>query len=414
MSIVVTGVGAITALGASIDATWHGLIAGDTGIARISRFDAEGYPAHVGAEVHDTGVSGERARTWRTGTQCFFTAASAALDQAGLDDAARCRAACIAGLSVNYVHHGFLRDVWLRQRDEPSAHLVDAIEDEIRADARHAFRRDGGWQVADVSRALGLGGPRALVDTACASSLHALIEAVRWLRSGLVETVVVGGGCALVNPLSVVAFGRIGALSAARDPRQAARPFDRRRDGFVLGEGGAAIVLEREATAVGRGRRPLARISGVGASTNAASLTDPSPGGLGEAAAICAAIEDAGCPRDSIDLVVAHGTATPRNDVAETGALLSVLGAHAHVVPVVSIKGAVGHTLAAAGMLNVVVAVESIRRGRIPPTCGWGEPDPECMRDHVKEPRAHRIRAALVNAFAFGGQNAAAVVEACA
>ncbi len=427
-SLVITGAGAITALGTDFASTWRAVSAGSTGIANISRFDTEGYPAHVGAEVRTSDLStavrqavtrvggmgdaaGAGGRAWRTGTQCFFVAAAEALEMAGLDGARRVHAACVAGLSVNYVHHGLLREVWRQTRGHDNI-TADALASVIDVDDRQAARRDGGWQLASVAAALGTGGPRALVDTACASSLHALVEAVRWLRLGLADTVVVGGGCALVNPLSVVAFGRIGALSSSRDPVSAARPFDRRRDGFVLGEGGAAIVVEREVDARARGARPLARVRGVAATTNATSMTDPSPGGRGEAAAIRGALADAGMAAASTDLVVAHGTATPKNDVAETQALLAVMGEHARRIPVVSIKGAVGHTLAAAGMLNVVTALASMREAVVPPTCGWIEPDPACPLDHGREARRRQVRTALVNAFAFGGQNAAVVIEA--
>ena len=427
-SLVITGVGAITALGVDFASTWNAVSAGDTGIRTISRFDTQGYPAHVGAEVRlvdlanavreaatragATGdVAGVGGPSWRTGTRCFFVAAAEALDMSGLEGVRRARAACIAGLSVNYVHHDLLRDVWRQTRGHDNLE-ADVLADVIEVDDRQAARRDGGWQLASVAAALGARGPRALVDTACASSLHALIEAVRWLRLGLSDTVIVGGGCALVNPLSVVAFGRIGALSSSRDPAMAARPFDRQRDGFVLGEGGAAIVIERESNALARGARPLARVRGVAATTNATSMTDPSPGGRGEAAAMRGAFADAGIPATAADLVVAHGTATPKNDVAETEALLAVLGEHARRIPVVSIKGAVGHTLASAGMLNVVTALACMRDALVPPTRGWIEPDPACPLDYGREARQCEVRTALVNAFAFGGQNAAVVLEA--
>lgn len=411
-SVVVTGVGAITALGPTHASTWRALARGGCGIAPISRFATEGYPAHVGAEVHDTGVQGERRATWRTGTQCFYTAARDALDMANVSADSRTRVACLAGLSVNYVHHGLLRDAW---RAESAAGDLDTALDAVLAShPRHARRRDGAWQLAQVADALGVSGPQALIDTACASSLHALVEAVRWIRLGFVDAAVVGGGCALVNPLSVVAFGRIGALAGTRDPRGAARPFDRRRSGFVLGEGGAAIVVERESLARARGAPLLARIRGVGTSTNAASMTDPSPGGAGEAVAIHAACGDARVDAASVDLIVAHGTGTPKNDLAEFQALHIVLGHRVDGIPAVSIKGALGHTLPAAGMLNVLVAIESLRTSCVPPTCGFDEPDAACPVSAAPTPRTRDMRIAIVNAFAFGGLNASAIIEGCA
>lgn len=411
-SVVVTGMGAITALGPTLASTWMGLARGVCGIAKISRFVTEGYPAHVGAEVHDTGVQGERLATWRRGTQCFFMAAREALDMANVSADGRRRVACLAGLSVNYVHHGLLRDAW---RAESNAGDLDVALDEVLASQpRYALRRDGAWQLAQVALALGVGGPQTLIDTACASSLHALVEAVRWIRLGIVDAAVVGGGCALVNPLSVVAFGRIGALAGTRIPHDAARPFDRRRSGFVLGEGGAVVVVERESVARARGARVVARIRGVGASTNATSMTDPSPGGAGEAVAIQAACGDAALGTEAVDLIVAHGTGTPKNDVAEFQALHAALGARVLEVPAVSIKGAVGHTLPTAGMLNVIAAVESLRTSCVPPTCGFEQPDPACPVSAAPTARRRDMRMAIVNAFAFGGLNASAIIEGCA
>ena len=217
---------------------------------------------------------------------------------------------------------------------------------------------------------------------------------------------VAGGGCSLVTPLTLLAFGRIGALSPNRDPATASRPFDRSRDGFVLGEGAAVLVLEDLDAARARGARVYAELAGAGMTTSASSLTDPSPDGTSEAAAMTLALQSAALEPDDVDYVAAHGTSTPKNDAIETLAIERAFGGHAARLLVSSLKGHVGHTLAAAGALNAVSAVMAISTGEVPPTVGLRTPDPACQLDYVPGTGRHApVRAALANAFAFGGHN---------
>jgi 3-oxoacyl-[acyl-carrier-protein] synthase II len=224
---------------------------------------------------------------------------------------------------------------------------------------------------------------------------------------------IVGGASGLVTPLAVVAFGRIGALSPQQVPRDASRPFDLRRDGFVLGEGGGAVVLERLDAAERRGARVYAEVAGIALTTNASSLTDPSPGGEAEARAMRLALEDARLRPEAIDYVAAHGTSTRRNDATETAAIKAVFGDHARRLAVSSNKGQLGHTISSAGIFNVLAAAKSIAEGLLPPTANYGVADPACDLDcvpNVARPRV--VRAALANAFAFGGQNASVALTA--
>lgn len=210
----------------------------------------------------------------------------------------------------------------------------------------------------------------------------------------------------MVMPLGLLAFSRIGALTGSTHPDQASRPFDRDRDGFVMGEAGGAIILEEREAARRRGATIYAELAGAGLTTTAASLTDPSPDGEPEARAMETALRDGAIDASQVDCVIAHGTSTPKNDATETVAIKRALGAHAREVLVSSNKGQLGHTLAAAGVCNVIVAALAVARGEVPPTANYRTPDPACDLDYVPNVGRRRpVRAALANAFAFGGHN---------
>jgi 3-oxoacyl-[acyl-carrier-protein] synthase II len=274
------------------------------------------------------------------------------------------------------------------------------------------LRRHGDTMAAAAARLLGVAGPRVTIDTACASGAHAVIEAYRAVARGEVAAMVAGAGSGLVVPVTILAFARIGALTTNADPARASRPFDRLRDGFVLGEGAAALVLEPLAAAQARHAHVYAVIAGAATTVNAHSLTEPSPGGDTEAAAIRLAIAEARVAADAVDYVAAHGTSTPRNDLTETLAIKQALGARAYEIPVSSHKGQLGHTLPAAGAVNVVIAAMAIATQRVPPTAHLDQPDPACDLDYVPHRgRPAAVRVAVANAFAFGGQNAVVVLR---
>jgi 3-oxoacyl-[acyl-carrier-protein] synthase II len=275
------------------------------------------------------------------------------------------------------------------------------------------FRRQGETMASIVSRLLQIGGPTMTNDTACAASSYAVGDAFRLIRRGRVRAMLAGGAAALVSPLSILAFSVIGALSRGEDPEEASRPFDRRRDGFVMGEGAGAVVMESLESAEARGARIYGEITGFGASLNAHTLTDPSPGGAAEAEAMHLALTDGATPAEEVDYVAAHGTSTPKNDATETAAIKRVLGGHAQRVAISSNKGQIGHTISAAGISNLVFTLKAMENGLLPPTMHLKEPDPECDLDYVpNRSRKGKIRNALVNAFAFGGQNAVLAVRA--
>ena len=229
----------------------------------------------------------------------------------------------------------------------------------------------------------------------------------------MTKAMLAGGTCALVTPLAILGFGLLGALSRSPDPEKASRPFDINRDGFVMGEGAGAVVLENLESARARGARIYAELVGYGSTLNAHNMTDPSPDGESEGRAMQMALRDGDVAPDEVDYIAAHGTSTPKNDYAETVAIKRVFRGHAYRLMVSSIKAQIGHTIAAAGVCNLVCAVKAMTEGKVPPTMHLSHPDPECDLDYVpNQSRPASVRAALVNAFAFGGQNAVLAVRA--
>jgi 3-oxoacyl-[acyl-carrier-protein] synthase II len=316
-------------------------------------------------------------------------------------------------MSVNYLDMSLMRDYFrLAVPGKFTLDIKRLLEAGESLPQYAFFRRQGDTMAAVVSRLLGAGGPVMTNDTACAASSYAVGDAFRAIRHGRVRAMLAGGAAALVSPLSILAFAVIGALSRAENPDEASRPFDRRRDGFVMGEGSGAVIMESLESAEERGARIYAEITGFGASLNAHNLTDPSPGGAAEAEAMRLALADAKTAPEEIDYVAAHGTSTPKNDATETAAIKKVLGDHARRTAVSSNKGQIGHTISAAGISNLVFTLKAMENRVIPPTMHLKESDPECDLDYVpNRSRKSEIRNALVNAFAFGGQNAVLAVR---
>ena len=419
--VVVTGLGLVCALGRDLPSAWPRIMAGTTGVAPIRRFDASRYVASVAAEVEDRETDVRLKITpdshLRRGTRLFVEAAREAWRDARLDEALGRRhyvshdIAVAAGTSANYINLGVLVRHWKATRSattvEPDQGAANRRDETAAATASpQFFRRNADWTAAVAARTLGIDGPQIVADTACSASAHAIAHAWQAIRSGRARAFVAGGGCSLVTPLTLLAFGRIGALSPNRDPATASRPFDRSRDGFVLGEGAAVLVLEDLDAARARGATIYAELAGAGMTTSASSLTDPSPDGGSEAAAMRAALASARIDPAAVGYVSAHGTSTPKNDATESTAIEQVFGGHAPRLMVSSVKGQLGHTLAAAGALNAIAAVMAVARGEIAPTGGLTHRDAACRLDYVPGSGRHAaVGAALANAFAFGGHN---------
>jgi 3-oxoacyl-[acyl-carrier-protein] synthase II len=400
--VVVTGMGALTPLGCCLEQYESGLREGRDGVGHIRSFDAARHRVVRAAELQgfepekQIGAP-ERAHMAR-GTQMALVAAAQAIEDARLDLALgdRSRIGVILGTDLGGMpssHHGYqdLHHPYRQRRDVPDSWRALLLDSFIAS-------------VADqVAAAHGLHGTTLVMSTACSAGLHALAVGVDAIRSGESDVMLVGG----VDPLSEMPHAGFGVLRSLASDR--IRPFDKNRDGTILGEAAAVLVLEGEDHARRRGARIRAELAGWGGSTDAYHMTRPDETGQGPARAMKAALEDAGVAPEEIDYVKAHGTATPANDVIETRALKLVFGESTRV-PVSSLKSMIGHSLGASGAVEAVGALLAMGGGFLPPTINLATPDPECDLDYVPNAsRARELRTILVNAFGFGGNNAAVV-----
>jgi 3-oxoacyl-[acyl-carrier-protein] synthase II len=406
--VVVTGLGAITPVGASAPATWEALVAGRSGVGPITSFDASGMPTRIAGEIHGfdpVALLGEkRARRTARFTQLAIAAAREAVADAGLEiDAER---AGRVGVVVNNAVAG-----------------VPETEDNVEALADGGPRRVSPYYVAstianmpacEVAIDLGAHGPVSASALACASGNAALLEARRLILGGEADVVIAGGTDAGIAPVMLAGLANMGPLSERNDdPEGASRPFDRDRDGFVFGEGAVLLLVESEEHARARGARVYGELAGGALTSDAFHMSAPEPSGTYAAAAMTIALERAGVATEDVDWICAHGTATRANDAIEARAIHRAFGERAERVPVSSPKSMVGHLIGAAGALSAMTCVLAIRDGVIPPTINLDAPDPECALDHVPhEARETPVRTAIANAFGFGGQNCVVVLRA--
>jgi 3-oxoacyl-[acyl-carrier-protein] synthase II len=363
----------------------------------------------------ETGLQSIPGDYCRRGARLFLKAATEAYEDSGLGEVEAHPASIgiAAGGSVAY----FDMDVasrFFRMRSPDGRELdMRRFVAEGALPKNNFYRRIGDLMAVLPAKKLGIGGPVMVIDTACAASGHAIGQAFRMVQRGRVKAMLAGGAAALVGPLTVLYFAVLGALSRNPDPKLASRPFDRDRDGFVMGEGGGAVVLEDLDHARARGARIYAELAGYGSSMNGHNLTDPSPNGADEARTMELALQDASLSPEHIDYIAAHGTSTPKNDATETLAIKRAFGEHAKKLMVSSCKGQIGHTLSGAAACNLIFAVKAIESGCVPPTMHYSNADPECDLDYVPNlSRQAQVRAALANSFAFGGQNAVLAVKA--
>jgi 3-oxoacyl-[acyl-carrier-protein] synthase II len=436
-AIVVTGMGAVTPLGGTAEATWEGLKAGRSGVDVITRFDPSGFRTQIAGRIDEVPeVSGEwrflrerwaRADLVDRKTDLLLVAASQAWTQAGgvlLPSTSsrrrprvprRPRLAAPERIAVCVGSEGG------RKLLEDVAQRVMKFRDIETLEPLVGHLPKGEWARQKPSHAtsvlasiLGVEGPTRTVATACTSSGGAIAEAVVLLRAGIVDIAVCGGTDSLVEAFMLSGFSLLGALSERNDsPATASRPFDLTRDGFVLSEGAGVLILETEAHAGARGAPILGRVLGAGLSNNAYRVTDSPPDGRGPAIAMHNAMVDACVAPEEIDYINAHGTSTPMNDVSETRGIRKALGDAAALVAVSSNKSMFGHLVAACGVVEVITTLLSLRDGILAPTLNLLRHDPECDLDYV--PRVSRqvsggLGVALSNAFGFGGSNATIAV----
>lgn len=413
---VITGMGLVSAYGLGVTGAWTQLCAGRSGITPITRFDASGFPTRIAAQVPgDVWATVDRQVTGWEGrgriARLALAAAAAAVDDAGgpFDDASD-RAGVVVATGTGVFEHEEVFGAAAGTRSSRQA-ATDwaALAANLRRAARPELmpRRSPGSVPAGLAERFGLTGPVMSVMTACAGGTHAVGDALRWIRSGRADVVLTGGADSEVMPMGLASFGLLGALSKQPDPARASRPFDAARDGFVLGEGAAMLIIEERDRALARGARIYAEVAGFGQACDAFRATDPHPDGRGAVAAMTLALADAGLGPADVAYINAHGTSTVANDVAETVAIRKVFGAHADRLAVSSTKSMIGHALVAAGAIEAVVTAMSVAEQFVHPTANLDTPDPACDLDYVPHTgRALRMAAALSNSFAFGGQTA--------
>ncbi len=398
--VVVTGIGPVTPIGTGLEAFWEGLTTGRNGVFPIDYLDTTDLSVKIAGRVQDFDPADylgpkEVRRTDRF-VQLGIAAAQLAWKDAGEPEVNPERAGVVIGSGVGGITTILEQAEVLAEKGprRVSPFTVPALM--VNAAAGH------------VAMMLGFMGPNLCTVSACASGAHAVGESYRLVRDGYLDVAVAGGAESGTLRLTISAFANMTALTKNPDVETASRPFDANRNGFVLSEGGVALILESEGHAKARGARIYAEIAGYGASADAYHITAPDPKGTGAALAIRWALEDAGEDPSAVDYVNAHGTSTPLNDAGETAAIKAALGdENAHRIAISSVKSMTGHLLGAAGAMEAAATVLTLQNGVIPPTIHYETPDPECDLDYVpNEAREADVRFAISNSFGFGGQNA--------
>jgi 3-oxoacyl-[acyl-carrier-protein] synthase II len=405
--VVVTGVGAVTPLGPDVPTTWERLLAGECGAGPITQFDTTDFPVRFACEAKDFEPSDwlehKQARRMDRFAQLIVAAARQAETDAGIDiskEPDRIGAAIATGIGGIKSFQDCFDTLVNRGPDRVNPFAIPAIIPNMGA----------GW----VSMELGTQGPLTSQCTACAASNMAIGDGVDAIRLGRADVMFCGGTEAAINKVGIAGFGAMRALSRRNDdPKHASRPFENSRDGFVMGEAGAVLVLEELEHAKARGAQIYAEVSGYGVSSDASHITEPDPTGENPARAVRMAMRDAGVTPDEIDYINAHATSTPLGDSAETRVIKLALGEEkAYRTPVSGTKGATGHCLGASGAIEAIFTVLAVRHGKLPPTINYEVADPACDLDYVpNEARDADVRVGVNNSFGFGGHNACVVFK---
>ncbi len=407
-SIAITGIGVYAAVGNNRKEFWDALTAGRSGAGPISGFDASRFKSRVAAEIKNFDpeqyLTKKRARRMARFSQLASCAALQAVEDAGLtlDSLEPSRVGTVIGTAAGDYENLEAEHKKLLERGPGFGHplSVPMIIPNMSS--------------ANVAIDIGISGPNLGIATACSSGAHAIGVASLMLKSGTADIMLAGGAEAAISPLTVNAYGCMGVLTSRNDdPEHASRPFDAERDGFLIGEGSAVLVLERADDARRRGAPILAYLAGAGMTSDAHSIAIPEPEGAAAAAAISQALVQAKLAPEEVGYINAHGTSTLANDATETKAIKLALGSHAADVAISSNKSMIGHTLGAAGAVEAAATVLAVHSGVLPPTINYEHPDPDCDLDYVpNEAREKRVHAAISNSFGFGGQNCALLFTA--
>jgi 3-oxoacyl-[acyl-carrier-protein] synthase II len=405
--VVITGVGMVTPLGNDPESTWQSLVAGESGAGPITQFDSSDYSVRFACELKDfdptTWIERKQARRMDRFSQMALSAARMAEADSGIDVASepdRVGAAVATGIGGLGAFENCFQTLLEKGPDRTSPFSIIQIIPNMAA----------AW----VSMELGTRGPLATETTACAASNMAIGDGLDAIRLGRADVMLCGGTEAPVTRVGIAGFSAMRALSQRNDdPGRGSRPFDADRDGFVMGEAGAMLVLEELEHAHARGAKIYAELLGYGVSSDATHVTEPDPTGENPARAMTMAFADAGIAPEQVEYVNAHGTSTPLGDPAETRVLKLALGEeHARQTPVSSTKGATGHCLGAAGAVEAIFTLFAVNRGVLPPTINYETPDPLCDLDYIpNEARHKQIEIGVSNSFGFGGHNACVVLQ---
>lgn len=415
--VVITGIGAVTPLGSNAPETWNGLIKGRSGIGPISLFDASSFPTRIAGEVkkfnRENWIGRDPALLAASRSTLFAVQAAEEafrdshlrpfdLDSDrfgiyfGAGDSGIDFESFVKAMGKSFGSNGQVVD---------KGRYLDAARECM--DPLRELEAQPFMTVTHLARRFDIRGPVSNCLTACAASSQAIGEAYEWIRRGNADIVMSGGSHSMIYPLGIAGFSLLTTLSTRNDePEKSSRPFEKKRDGFVIAEGAAVVMIEELGHALRRHARIYGEIIGYGSTADAYRLTDMDPEGKGAARAIKIALLKGGLAPQEVDYINAHGTATAVNDCVETAALKRAFGERAYQIPVSSIKSMLGHMIAAAGAVEVIACLLTMRDGMIPPTINYEEPDPDCDLDYVpNEMRRAEVRVALSNSFGFGGQN---------
>lgn len=405
--VVVTGLGAITAIGNNTEEYWNSLIEGKNGISSVTKFDTEEFTSKIAGEVKDFNVEDyidpKQARRMDPFTHFGIVASDMAVSDSGLDmekeDLTRIGVLISSGIGGMNVYHNEHKKLLEKGPKRVSPFFIPMMIPDITA----------GY----VSIKYGLMGPNYATVSACASASHGIGLSYLHILNGDADIMVTGGTESVITEMAFAGFCKMKALSTRNEnPELASRPFDRERDGFVIAEGSGIIVLEELSHAKARGADIYAEFIGFGFSGDAFHITAPHPEGKGAALSMMKALESAGCNVEDVDYINAHGTSTPPNDKIETMAIKSVFGDYAYKLDISSNKSMIGHLLGASGAVELISSVKTIQEGIIPPTINYENPDPECDLDYVPNTaREKNVRLVVSNSFGFGGHNVSLVLK---
>jgi len=405
--VVITGLGLVTPVGIGVEESWEGLCAGKSGIGEITRFDASNFATRIAGEVKDFHPQDFLPKKEARRTSLFIAYAIAAtrmaMESSGLqiDEHNEDRVGVLTGCGLGGL--SILEDI-TRVVDSKGPNRVTPFFIPMMI---------GNMAPGMISIHFGAKGPNASVATACAAGSHAIGDAFKLIKRGAADAMIAGGVESTITPTGIAGFNAMKALSTRNDaPQKASRPFDRERDGFVVGEGGGIVILEVLENALERGAHIYAEVVGYGMSGDAYHITSPPPDGGGAIRCIKAALSDAGLSYRDIDYINAHGTSTPLNDLFETRAIKAVFKDKAHTIPVSSTKSMTGHLLGGAGGVEAVFSTLAIHDGILPPTINYENVDEECDLDYVPNvARKQNITTAMSNSFGFGGTNATLIFK---